>query len=582
MITVSQRLAHWTLAGILLVLLGTAPVTERRAGTQSGAAALASADAPDARLAAAYDQVGLSFERNEGQVNAAARYLARANGYTAFLDDSAATLVYQTGQGAGSAYAVLRYQLQGAQSSTPRASDELPGTSNYFIGNDPANWRKDIPTYGRVTYASVYPGVDLAYYGTRGALQYDFIVAAGADPGAIRLQIAGADSLELAGGDLLMHTAAGVIRQSAPVIYQDGPTGREPVSGSFALGAENTIGFSLGRYDASRPLVIDPATLVWSTYLGGNIDSTRPQHGGDWMIATAVDGNGDVYVAGATDAVDFPLINRPPQLPSSMHNFFNLSLTKFKADGSTVLYSSYLGGTRNSTSGNGENGNGMDIAVDSSNRPYIVGWTNDDTFPTTAGVVQTTKGNPTAHGRGNNAADMVAARLNAAGNNLDWSTFYGGSDDDYGYGIALGSGASPDVYLYGATELNNFPTTTGAYDTSRSGTTDAVIVRLNNAATSKLYSTYLGGSGTEAESADETYGGGNPEDSFYHGGGIAVDSAGGIYAGGWTEFERLPDAQRGRHDLHRHPRRLPGEDQPGGRRGRRPALRHLYRHRRAH
>jgi hypothetical protein len=534
-----QRLAHWTLAGILLVLLGTAPMSGQLSGAPSEAAAPPSAAARADQLAA-YDQVGLSFERNDGQVNAAVRYLARANGYTAFLGDRAATLVYRTGHGADSTYAVLNYQLQGGRPSTPVAGDELPGKSNYFIGNDPAQWRKDVPTYGRVTYAGVYPGVDLAYYGTRGALQYDFIVAAGADPSAIHLQIAGADRLELAGGDLLMHTAAGVIRQSAPVIYQDGPNGREPVSGGFALGAGSTVSFNLGRYDASRPLVIDPATLVWSTYLGGDIDSTRPQHGGDWMVATAVDATGNVYVAGSTDAVDFPLVNRPPQLPSSMHNFFNLSITKFNPSATAVLYSSYLGGTRNSTSGSGENGNGMDIAVDSSNRPYIVGWTNDDTFPVTAGVIQTVKGNPTQYGRGNNAADMVAARLSATGNNLDWSTFYGGSGNDYGYGIALGSGASPNVYLYGATRSADFPTTSGAYDTARSGNTDAVIVRLNNTATTRLYSTYLGGSTDEAEVQDETYGGGNAEDTFYHGGGIAVDANGAIYVGGWTTSTNFP------------------------------------------
>jgi hypothetical protein len=177
--------------------------------------------------------------------------------------------------------------------------DELPGKSNYFVGNDPARWRTNVPAYARVHYRDVYPGVDLVYYGNQGQLEYDFVVAAGADPGRIRMSFDGARDIRIdARGDLMLHVAGGDLRQHKPVVYQEVAGVRQQIAGRYVMKGKGQVGFELGAYDETRPLVIDPV-LVYSTYLGGAADD--PGNG------IAVDAVGNAYVTGSTTSNDFPV-----------------------------------------------------------------------------------------------------------------------------------------------------------------------------------------------------------------------------------------------------------------------------------
>jgi hypothetical protein len=215
-------------------------------------------------LAAAYGNLPLAFEANQGQTAPQFDFLARGSGYALALTPSEAVLALHQGTGGD----VLHFQLVGADPSAQVVGrDELITKTNYLIGSDPTQWRTDVPNYGKVEYRDVYPGINLVYYGNQGQLEYDFVVAPGADPGAVRMSIQGAKSLALdAQGELVLHTAGGDVVQHAPVIYQEVGGARQPVAGEFVLGQNNEVGFHLGAYDRSRPLVMDPI-LSYSTYL---------------------------------------------------------------------------------------------------------------------------------------------------------------------------------------------------------------------------------------------------------------------------------------------------------------------------
>jgi hypothetical protein len=176
--------------------------------------------------------------------------------------------------------------------------EELPGKANYFIGSDPAKWRTNIPTYAKVHYRDVYLGIDLLYYGNQRQLEYDFVVAPGADPKKIVLGFEGADKLEIdAQGDLVLHTADGQIRQKKPLIYQEVDGVRTEIEGSYILKGANRFGFTVAAYDVNRPLIIDPVVLSYSTYLGGS--------GVDQGHGIAVDASGSAYVVGGSGSTDF-------------------------------------------------------------------------------------------------------------------------------------------------------------------------------------------------------------------------------------------------------------------------------------
>src|SRR5882762_193500 len=267
---------------------------------------LPAAAATDARVSESYGKLPLRFEANRGQTHKDVRFLSRGPGYNLYLTANEAVLVlskpnadakrHARGAKAQEKSLALRMSLVGA-ARKPLLSglEEQPGKTNYFIGGDRAKWRTNVPTYAKVRYQDVYPGIDLVYYGNQRQLEYDFVVAPGADPREIVLDFKGADKIEIdAQGDLVLHAAGGDIRQHRPVIYQNIDGNRREIAGGYIRKGAKRIGFQLAAYDTTRPLIIDPV-LSYSTYLGGSgfrHDETAN--------SIAVDRDGNVYMAGST------------------------------------------------------------------------------------------------------------------------------------------------------------------------------------------------------------------------------------------------------------------------------------------
>src|SRR5512132_494930 len=288
-----------------------------------------------------YGKLPLSFEANQGQTDSQVKFLARGRGYALFLTSTEAVLSLAKPQAQArpetsatsspeASGTVLAMQLSGANPEPQvTGKDALRGRVNYFRGKDPAHWHTQIPTYAKVAYEGIYPGVDLAYYGNQGQLEYDFVVAPGADPGALKLVFRGADRIEInAAGELVLSTASGDIRMHAPVIYQETAGVRTPVAGGYVLKEPQQVSFEVAAYDTSRPLVIDPM-LVYSTYLGGS--------GFDRGDGIAVDDRGNAYVTGGTISADFPTVNAVQ--PAFAGGLFDAFVTKLDRNGSQLLYS---------------------------------------------------------------------------------------------------------------------------------------------------------------------------------------------------------------------------------------------------
>jgi hypothetical protein len=414
---------------------------------------------------------------------------------------------------------VLRMQLAGASLKTePVGEEQLPGTVNYFVGNDPARWHTSIRTYAKVRYPGIYPGIDLVYYGNQRQREFDFVVAPHADPNAIRLRFSGPDRLRLAAnGDLILSTASGSLTFRKPSIYQAVDGRRVPSTGQFALLAKNTVGFRLGSYDRTKALVIDPV-LTFSTFLGGS--------GGDTASAVAVDSSGNVFVAGSTSSTNFPVT--PGSFQTVNHAAANQAtafVTKLDPTGTALVYSTYLGGSGGDTA--------TGINVDSAGNLYVTGQTGSTDFPVTPGVFQATN-----KGAASGGANAFVTELNPAGRALVYSTYLGGSTGDMANAISLD--AAGNAYVAGWTRSTDFPVTPGAYQTTNhaaaSGSANAFVSKLNSAGTALVYSTYLGGSGGNAL--------GIRGDVAYA---VAVDAAGDAYVGGQAgsaDFPATPGASQ--------------------------------------
>lgn len=231
------------------------------------------------QLVDVYGKLPLSFEVNRRQIDTEVKFTSRGTGYTLFLTPTETVLMLQKPVNVSdpedinaevTGHTVLRLQLIGANPNPDViGQDELPGKINYFRGNDPKQWHTNIPTYANVIYKDIYPGIDLVYYGNQRQIEYDFIVASGADPEGIRFTFKGVEQYHVdASGNLVLQTAGGEVIQHAPIIYQQVDGIRQSVNGRYMLASENQIGFELAAYDTSQPLIIDPI-LVYSTFLGG-------------------------------------------------------------------------------------------------------------------------------------------------------------------------------------------------------------------------------------------------------------------------------------------------------------------------
>jgi len=433
-----------------------------------------------------YGRLPLVFEPNEGQADPEIKFLARGRGSTLFLTKREAVL----GQ--------VRMRLVGASKQAIQALDPTGGISNYFIGNDRTKWRTHIPHYRRVAYKGVYPGVDLVYYGNPQNLEYDFVVAPGADAAAIQVEYAGADSLRVDGdGDLVLKTATGELRQKRPRAYQETARGRVAVDVSYRLKGRR-VAFELARYDARRRLVIDPI-LLYSTYLGNSA--------GDRANSVAIDGAGNAYVTGLTPSMNFPTVNALQGANAGGNDMF---VTKINAAGSARVYSTYLGGTGQDV------GNG--IAVDSVGNAYVSGSTSSFNFPTM---------NPLQAANGGGNLDAAIVKLNANGSALIYATYLGGNAEDFGTSIAVDVGGN--AYVAGETTSPNFPTTNPLQPAFGGGGSDAFVAKITANGSSRVYSTYLGGSTANVL--------GTRDEIAY---GIAVDSAGAVYLTGSTSSTNFP------------------------------------------
>jgi hypothetical protein len=461
---------------------------------------------PLARTTETLRGLPLSFEANDGQTAPQVDFIARGRGYAVFLTPREAVLTLHgsatSNDGHGSApssTAALRVQLEGANAH-PRGVglEKLPGRVNYLLGNDPARWRTTTPTWAKVRYREVYPGIDLVYYGKQGQLEYDFVVRPGADPGRVVLGFEGAETVRVdTEGDLLLHVAGGTVRHRKPVIYQEVDGIRRVIAGGYVRKGAHAVGFEVSAYDRRRPLVIDPV-LFYSTYLGG-ADS---EEGG----GIAVDADGYVYVIGRTPSIDFPV--SAGAFRTTVAGLTDVVVTKLDPAGSALVYSTYIGGVGI------DHGNA--IAVDGAGYSYVSGETSSTDFPTTPGAFQ-----PTPPARLSNTT-LVAfvTKLNPTGSALVYSTYLGGSGDGHAAGMAVdGAGYA---YVSGTTSANDFPTTVGAFRRTRNGQTDAVVAKLNPSGSALVYSTYLGGGSTE------------------HGEGIAVDADGNAYVTGRTSSADFP------------------------------------------
>jgi hypothetical protein len=436
----------------------------------------------------------LVFEPNRGQANGDARFLSRGSEYTVLLGSDKTVLVLSPKAHASDQHkqrqpSVVSLEfLRSNKAALPEGLDQMPGKSNYFIGGNSANWLTGIPQYARVTYTSVYPGIDLIYHGHNGRLEYDFVLAPGADPRALRFRVAGAEKIDLdASGDLSLRLADGAIALQKPMIYQETSGARKMIAGSFVLLGDNEVGFELGNYDSRKSLVIDPV-LSYSTLIGAN-NSTQVQ-------GVAIDPTGNVYITGTTFATNYPAVNAFQPTNQGTTNVF---ITKLNPAGNTILYSTYLGG--------GGFDNGVAIAVDSSGSAYVTGNTQGD-FPTTPGAFMTTC--PDSCGGGGAFLTKVFTD-----GTLGYSTYMGSSN-----GLAIAVDSHGAAYITGATGsglplVNPFQTTPDG----------AFVQKLNPDGSALEYSTYLGG--TDVYDTDV-------------GQGIAVDAEGSAYVVGNTTQPDFP------------------------------------------
>ena len=548
-------------------------------GLCRGAADSAGAGASSHRAAAHYNQIPLSFEPNQGQTDPRAQFVSRGRGYSLFLAPGEAYLSLERQQlsqgsnpkirktGGPGPVDTLTLRLLGANSKAKAAGlDRQSGVVNYFVGNDPKQWRSGIPTYGKVNYTAIYPGIDLVFYGNQQQLEYDFVVAPGADPSRIEWQIEGAALSVDRHGDLRLDAAYGPAGFKKPVLYQMDGKRKVAVNGRYLV-AGNKVRFALSAYDHSKPLIIDPV-LTYLTYFGAAVSQYGPVNAdtfiGYWDDSSfnyqglAIDKEGNVYVTGNTNAIDFPVKDAYQSSDAGLKITSGATaafVTKINPEGTGLVYSTYLSG------GGQTNTYGSSIAVDAEGNAYAAGWTDDRNFPTTAGAFQTicgafdNNGTRTANCETAGPVNGFVTKLDPAGSKLVYSTYLG-ANQAYIYWIAVDSegrayvtGFDNDYCDPQIPAFECFPTTSNAvqtgYDTSIELSGDsyysgypgfAFLTVFSRDGSSLAYSTLLGDNinlTAAGESVADTFG-------LTNGTSVAVNSAGEFFLAGYTHATKLP------------------------------------------
>ena len=470
--------------------------------------------------------MALRFEPNQGQGNldpadSRAKFVARGPGFGLFLGSEGATLTLlsrdRRKQNSAALIDTVQMKLSGAnRAARLTALDRVPGKSNYLLGNDPRKWRTGVPQYARVRYESVYPGINLVFYGDQGQLEYDFQVAPGADPAQAELQFCGAEQVQLKKGALVIRTGQGSVELQAPRVYQEIAGERRAVDGRFVLRGANRAGFAIGSYDRSRELVIDPI-LTFSTYFGGS--------GDERATSVAVDGTGNIYLAGSTTSADLPT-TLGTTLKGAGPNVYIAKITPpLGSPAATLDYVTYLGG------------NGQDIPagikVDGAGQPYVAGSTSSSDFPTTSQAYQ-----PLLAAANVGKQHVFVTQLHEDGTAPLYSTYLSGNGVDLATGMTINAGGY--VFVTGTTTssetstADQFPATNLRQSVpfqlsskAAPGLPQFFVTEVNPTAQgpgSIPYSTYFGGG---------TYSGAAP---IAVGGGIAVDTSNNVYFTGTTSY----------------------------------------------
>lgn len=485
------------------------------------------------KLSQAYGKLPLSFEANQGQADPHVNFTSNCNGYRLFLTPTEAVVAFsdlnQKTKTRNQKPAAFHMRLVGANSSPQvEGLDQLPTRSNYFIGSDATKWRTDIPNFGRVKYEEVYPGVDLIYHGNQQQLEYDFLVAAGANPRAIKMAFEGVRRMYVdSQGDLLLHTSGGYLRQHKPIAYQEVDGIKKEISCRFIVKGKCEIGFQVAGYDITKPLVIDPVlnAVIYSTYLGDSgvemglgiavesssdnvyvtgVTSSASFDGSNDVFVTKLNNSGTsvlysvflggsgndrghaiavawdntAYVTGQTSSGDFPIYPKPNIWDDDLGGVTDAFIAKLSSSGS-VIFSTFLGGD-GIDSANG-------IAVDSSLSAYVTGFTSSLNFPHINAYQPLSGG----------GQDAFVTKIAGGGGFIYYSTYLGGNFEDTGVDIAVDPSATPSAHVIGSTKSTNFPTFGTNFGHTLSGTRDAFATVMSFEGTTTEFSAYLGGNNVE-------------------------------------------------------------------------------------
>lgn len=476
----------------------------------------------------------LIFEPNQGQANldpadSRARFVSRGPGYSLFLGSEGATLSLASRVPSKSRRAstrqpasadrleILQMKLAGANPNVGlTGADRLPGKSNYFLGNDAGKWRQGVPQFARVRYESVYPGINLLFYGNQGRLEYDFQVQPGADPRQAELEFKGARRLQIKDGALIIDGQSGSMRLEAPRVYQEIAGKQQPVEGAFVLRGGKRAGFAIGTYDHSRELVIDPI-LTFSSYFGGT--------GDEHSSYIAIDGSFNIYLTGSTQSPNLPTVSGSfqPTLNGAQNVYVAKITPPLGSIPATLDYITYLGG------------NGTDspagISVDGSGNAYLAGTTSSTNFPVTSLAYQKV---PETGSTGTSHVFVTELKYDAT--SLIYSSYLSGNGTDVASGMTIDTAGF--IYVTGTTTstdagsfTDQFPASTLPqalpYQISPRAAIQFFVTKVNTAAggpSSIAYSTYFGGANFDTASPIAV------------GGGIAVDTNRNIYFTGTTNF----------------------------------------------